>query len=73
MIRGFYRDSVLVGRGVAILAPGAMWDCCHAETIQLEGVFNDGYLEGPVRGLSTSGVLVFVGQGRNSIQSRKLS
>ena len=26
LVRGFYRDSVLVGRGVAILAPGAMWN-----------------------------------------------
>ena len=64
-VRGFYRDSVLVGRGVAVLAPGSMWDS-HEETVQLEGVFNDGYLEGPVRGLNPSGGLVFVGQYRKA-------
>ena len=57
---------MLVGRGVAILAPGSMWDA-HAETVQLEGVFNDGYLEGPVRGLGPSGGLVFVGQFRRGV------
>ena len=57
---------MLVGRGVAILAPGSMWDA-HAETVQLEGVFNDGYLEGPVRGLGPSGGLVFVGQYRRGV------
>ena len=34
---------------------------------QLEGVFNDGYLEGPVRGLSPGGGLVFVGQYRRGL------
>ena len=65
-VRGFYQDSVLVGRGIAILAPGGMWDS-HAETVRLEGVFNDGYLEGPVRGLGPGGGLVFVGQYRRGI------
>ena len=32
-----------------------------------EGVFNDGYLEGPVRGLSPGGGLVFVGQYRRGL------
>ena len=58
-LKGFYTDSVLTGRGIAILAPGGMCDV----TVQLEGVFNDGYLEGPVRGVDArTGALVFAGR-----------
>jgi histone-lysine N-methyltransferase SETD7 len=61
IVKGFYKDSVLSGRGKAILAAGSMWDT-YSENIHLEGVFNDGYLEGPVRGVGELGDLVFVGQ-----------
>ena len=59
-IRGFYKDSVLMGLGRAILAEGSMWELPHR--INLEGVFNDGYLEGPVRGMDERGNLMFVGE-----------
>ncbi len=67
-VKGYYRDSVLMGLGMAILAPGKMWET-HAGRIHLEGVFNDGYLEGPVRGMDETGGLVFVGQYRRGVPS----
>ena len=51
-VRGFHRQGVLHGQGSALLAPKALWshiDC----PIHLEGIFNDGCLEGPVRGKFT--------------------
>ena len=60
LVKGFYKDSVLLGEGRAILAPGSIWG--YKEKIVLEGVFNEGYLEGPVRGMGENGNVVFIGE-----------
>ena len=57
-LRGYYKDGILTGEGRAILAPGA-WTGIGRLT--LEGVFSNGYLEGPVRGIDDRGNLVFIG------------
>ena len=59
-IRGFHKSGILHGQGRAVIAPNALWSHIKCEVI-LEGIFNDGYLEGPVRGLDTFGNLIFVG------------
>ena len=58
-LRGFYRDSILIGEGRAVLPPNSLWSLPHS--MNLEGIFNDGYLEGPVRGVDEKGCLVFAG------------
>ncbi len=65
-VRGSYRDGVLLGPGSAVLAEGGMWGAVEGR-ITLEGVFNDGYLEGPVKGTDDSGALVFAGQYRKGL------
>ena len=58
-VRGFHCQGILHGQGMALVAPRALWshiDC----TVQLEGIFNDGCLEGPVRGKD----LYFMNNGR---------
>ena len=59
-IRGFHKSGILHGQGRAVIAPNALWSHIKCEII-LEGIFNNGYLEGPVRGLDTFGNLIFVG------------
>ena len=59
-VQGSYKDGILMGFGRAILAEGSMWS--QNKKIKLEGVFNDGYLEGPVRGVDMEDNLVFVGE-----------
>ena len=63
-LRGFYKDGVLTGEGRAILAPGA-WS--GVTRLTLEGVFSNGYLEGPVRGIDDRGNLVFIGSYKDGI------
>ncbi len=60
-VRGNYDQGVLTGLGSAVIAEGSMWHLVN-QRIHLKGVFNDGYLEGPVRGVDELGGLVFVGQ-----------
>lgn len=60
-VRGHYIDGLLMGQGRAVLKEGAMWPQIKAR-VSLEGVFNEGYLEGPVRGLDDHGNLIFVGR-----------
>ena len=65
-VRGHYRDGILVGEGRAILSEKSdspipkQYPYARGQ-ITLEGIFNDGYLEGPVRGLDERGRLVFIG------------
>ncbi len=56
-LRGYYKDGILTGEGRAILAPGA-W--ARVGRLTLEGVFSNGYLEGPVRGIDDRGNLVSI-------------
>jgi hypothetical protein len=65
-LRGFYKDGVLTGEGRAILVPGA-WS--GVTRLTLEGVFCNGYLEGPVRGIDDRGNLVFIGSYKDGIPS----
>jgi hypothetical protein len=65
-VKGFHRDGILQGQGRAVLVPKGMWENINCEVI-LEGVFNDGYLEGPVRGSDCYGNLVFVGAYRKGL------
>ncbi len=73
LLRGAYRDGVLVGPGSAVLAQGGEpigGGVAQCGRVLLEGVFNDGYLEGPVRGKEEgSGALVFVGRFERGIPS----
>ncbi len=48
-VRGFHRNGVLHGQGSATLAPNALWRDIGRE-VWLDGIFNDSYMEGPVRG-----------------------
>ena len=48
-VSGFHRDGVLHGQGRALLRPRSLWPSIDRQ-ISLEGIFNDSYLEGPVRG-----------------------
>lgn len=59
-VRGFHKNGVLHGQGRAVIAPHAIWSHIKCDII-LEGIFNDGYLEGPVRGVDHEGNLIFVG------------
>ncbi|TRY63349.1 hypothetical protein TCAL_10816 [Tigriopus californicus] len=59
-LRGSYKDSVLMGAGVAVLEEHTLGNLPYRLT--LEGNFNDGYLEGPVFGRRPDQNLVFVGQ-----------
>jgi len=59
-VRGSYRDGVLVGEGRAILAPSETFGLNRGQ-VTLEGIFNGGFLEGPVRGLDEKGNVLFIG------------
>ena len=48
-ISGFHRDGVLHGQGKALLGARSLWPSIDRQ-VTLEGIFNDSYLEGPVRG-----------------------
>jgi hypothetical protein len=65
-LRGFYKDGVLTGEGRAILVTGA-W--VGVNRLTLEGVFSNGYLEGPVRGIDDKGNLMFIGSFKEGIAS----
>ena len=68
-IRGFYKDSVLTGEGRANVDGGGMWPSVK-QRLLFEGVFNDGYLEGPVRAIDESdGNLVFAGRYERGLPS----
>jgi len=58
-VRGSYKNGVLNGEGRAVLAPSGLHP--HRGEVTLEGIFNDGFLEGPVRGLDEKGQTVFIG------------
>lgn len=60
-VKGMYKDGVLMGLGKAMLVQSSLWNGVKSR-VTLEGVFNDGYLEGPVRGLDDRGNLIFVGE-----------
>ena len=64
-VRGSYKDGVLSGEGRAILCPSNIHP--NRGQVTLEGIFNDGYLEGPVRGLDEKGNVVFIGLYRKGL------
>ena len=53
-ISGFHRDGVLHGQGKALLGARSLWPSIDRQ-VTLEGIFNDSYLEGPVRGAYSKG------------------
>ena len=59
-VRGFYCQGLLHGPGKAVLVPKALWSTVDIP-LTLEGVFNESYLSGPVRGLDEKGNLIFMG------------
>ena len=59
-VRGFYCQGLLHGPGKAVLVPKALWSTVDIP-LTLEGVFNESYLTGPVRGLDEKGNLIFMG------------
>ena len=59
-VRGSYRDGVLMGEGRAILSPSKVFGL-NRGPVTLEGIFNGGFLEGPVRGLDEKGNVLFIG------------
>ena len=44
-IKGFHKQGILHGQGRAVIAAFALWSHIKC-AITLEGIFNDGYLEG---------------------------
>ena len=64
--RGFHKNGILHGKGRAVIAPFVAFTHINCQII-VEGIFNDGYLEGPVRGLDPYGNLVFVGFYRKGL------
>ena len=64
--RGFHKKGILHGKGRAVIAPFVAFTHINCQII-VEGIFNDGYLEGPVRGLDPYGNLVFVGFYRKGL------
>ena len=65
-ISGIYKDSLLTGRGRAIISARSQWPMITSR-MTFEGIFNEGYLEGPVRGLDDKGKLTFVGEFRKGL------
>ena len=49
VVSGFHQDGILHGKGRALLRARSLWPSIDRQ-ISLEGIFNDSYLEGPVRG-----------------------
>ena len=48
-VRGFHCQGLLHGRGRAVLTAKAIWSSVNLP-VTLEGIFNESYMEGPVRG-----------------------
>ena len=48
------------GEGRAILSPSPVFGI-NRGSVTLEGIFNRGFLEGPVRGIDEKGNLLFIG------------
>ena len=48
-VRGFHCQGLLHGRGRAVLTSKAIWSSVNLP-VTLEGIFNESYMEGPVRG-----------------------
>ena len=60
-VRGFHCQGLLHGPGgKAVLGPQALWSTAKMP-VTLEGIFNESYMEGPVRGVDEQGNLIFVG------------